>query len=119
MPFAYLVVCPEHEPLSDGTAAYEQVTDYHPPSWFAYEVSGFTNILGRFVHGARGSWTFSPTEQGGTLIDWTYGFQPKRFRSLATRLLIAPIWRPYMRQALATTVREVHRRSGETSSHRR
>jgi Polyketide cyclase / dehydrase and lipid transport len=101
--------------LSDGTATFEQVTDYNPPSGFAYEVSGFTNILGRFVHGARGSWTFSPTAQGGTLIEWTYGFRPKRFRSLATRLLIVPIWRPYMRRALAATVREVHRRSNASN----
>lgn len=100
--------------LSDGTTAHEQITDYNPPSDFAYEVNAFTNIMNRFVHGARGSWTFTPTGDGGTAIEWTYAFQPRRFRTLAVRLLIAPLWRPYMRRALAATVREVHRHAGLT-----
>lgn len=78
-------------------------------------VSGFTNILGRFVHGARGSWEFTRTQDGRTLIEWTYAFRPKRMRALATRLLIAPIWRPYMRRALARTVGEVHRHALATA----
>jgi hypothetical protein len=101
--------------LSDGTTAFERVTDYDPPSYFAYEVSGFTNILGRLVHGARGSWTFTPKADRETVIEWTYAFRPKRFRRLATRLLIAPMWRPYMRRALAATVREIHRQADEVS----
>jgi hypothetical protein len=66
------------------------------------------------VHGARGPCTFTPTGDGGTAIEWTYAFRPRRFRALAVRLLIAPLWRPYMRRALAATVREVHRQAGLT-----
>jgi hypothetical protein len=95
--------------LSDGTTAFEQITAYSPPDFFAYEVSGFTNILGRFVHGAAGSWHFARTDGGETHIEWTYAFRPKRFRILPARLLIAPAWRLYMRRALAATIREVHR----------
>lgn len=104
--------------LSDGTSAYEEVTHRVPPTYFAYEVSGFTNILGRFVHGARGSWTFTPTADGGTAIEWTYAFRPRRLRTLAVRLLIVPMWRAYMRRALRATVREVHSSAGRDVSGR-
>jgi hypothetical protein len=66
--------------------------------------------LSFFIHGARGTWQFTPTDSRGTLIEWTHAFRPTRFRNLATRLLIAPLWRPYMRQALAATVREINRK---------
>lgn len=97
--------------LSDGTTAFEQITAYSPPDSFAYAVSGFTNILCRFVHGATGSWDYTRTADGGTRIEWTYAFQPKRLRFLPVRLLIAPAWRLYMRRVLAATIREVHRQT--------
>jgi hypothetical protein len=95
--------------LSDGTAAFELITQYEPHSHFAYEVSGFTNALGRFVTGARGSWTFEPTADGGTAIEWTYAFRSRRLRRTLVRLVIAPVWRLYMRRALDATVRELRR----------
>ncbi len=95
--------------LSDGTTAFEQVTRYEPGSYFAYEVSGFTNALGRFVIGARGSWTFDPTADGGAAIEWTYAFRPRRLRRTLVRLVIAPVWRLYMRRVLEATVRELRR----------
>lgn len=95
--------------LSDGTTAHEEITDNRPPSYFAYEVSGFTNILGRFVTGARGEWTFIPASDGGTVITWTYTFRPLERRTAAVRLLIAPLWAIYMRRALAATVKELQR----------
>jgi hypothetical protein len=104
--------------LSDGTTTFEQVTDYRPPSWFAYEVSGFTNVLGRFVTGARGTWAFAPATNGGTAITWTYAFRLRRFRGAAVRLLIAPVWRLYMRRALDVTVREVQRSRQTTTQSR-
>ncbi|WP_189240758.1 SRPBCC family protein [Planomonospora parontospora] len=93
--------------LSDGTSAYEQITAYDQPTGFAYEVSGFTNVLNRFVVGARGSWVFTPAPGGGTAIEWTYAFRPRPFRGLAVRFFLAPLWRPYMRRALAAAVREI------------
>ena len=100
--------------LSDGTSAYEEVTERVAPTSFAYEVSGFTNILGGFVHGARGSWTFTPTADGGTAIEWTYAFRPRRRRTLAVRMLIVPMWRAYMRRALRATVRDVESNADAT-----
>jgi hypothetical protein len=94
--------------LSDGTTAFEHVVDYRPSSSFTYEVSGFTNALGRLVTGARGGWRFGPAADGGTAIEWTYAFRPRRFCAAAVRFLIAPVWRLYMRRALAATVREIH-----------
>lgn len=98
--------------LSDGTAAYEQITAWHPPWYFEYEVSGFTNMLRLLVSGARGDWKFTPATTGGTVITWTYSFRPLRFRKTAVRLLIVPLWRVYMRQAVARTVAEVEREAG-------
>jgi hypothetical protein len=95
--------------LSDGTTAFEQVTEYEPPSSFAYEVSGFTNVLGRFVAGARGDWRFTPTAEGGSAIAWTYAFRPLPRRRPIVRLVIAPLWRLYMRRGLEATVREIER----------
>jgi hypothetical protein len=94
--------------LSDGTASFERITEYEPHSRFSYDVS-FTNILDRLVTGAHGSWTFEPTADGGTVINWTYAFRPRRLRGALVRLLIAPVWRLYMRRALDATVREIGR----------
>lgn len=102
--------------LTDGTTAFERITACSPPDSFAYEISGFTNILGRFVHGAVGSWDLTREDDAGTRIEWTYALRPKRLRTLPVRLLIAPFWRLYMRRALAATIREVHRRTGATTA---
>jgi hypothetical protein len=58
---------------------------------------------------------FTPTGDGGTNIEWTHAFRPARRRTLAVRLLIAPVWRSYMRRALAATVRELHKSRVTTS----
>ena len=63
--------------LSDQTTANETLTEYTVGHSFAYEVTGFTNILGRLVEGVRGEWTFTPE---GTVIRWTYEFKPRRGR---------------------------------------
>ncbi len=98
--------------LSDGTASFEQITEYEPHSRFSYEVS-FTNILDRLVTGSHGSWTFKPTADGSTVIEWTYAFRPRRLRGALVRLVIAPVWRLYMRRALDATVREIRRHVAE------
>jgi hypothetical protein len=95
--------------FSDGTAAFEQLTDYVPFSYFAYDLSGFTNILGRLVTGAHGGWQFAPIGGGGTAVTWTYTFLPLRLRYALVRFGVAPIWRLYMRRALVESVREVER----------
>lgn len=96
--------------FADGKGAFERITAYNPPTYFDYDVSKFTNVLGRLVHGAHGSWTFSSgksADRETTLIEWTYAFNPRPLRGPIVRLAIAPIWRRYMRRALALTVREV------------
>ena len=81
--------------LSDGTTATEALTEYTPGHSFAYEVTDFTNLLGRIAHGVRGEWTFTP-DGAGTLIRWTYEFKPKGGRRLLLRYGLAPLWRRYM-----------------------
>jgi len=85
--------------LSDGSTATETLTEYTAAHSFAYELTDFTNILGRITYGVRGEWTFTP-DHGGTIIRWTYEFKPKRGRRLLLRLGLAPLWRRYMQAAV-------------------
>ena len=82
--------------LTDGSTAMEKLTEYTEPSSFAYELTGFTNILRHLVVGVRGEWTFSP-DATGTLIRWTYEFKPLPRRILLVRRVLGPLWRNYMR----------------------
>jgi hypothetical protein len=77
------------------TSASETLTEYTVGHSFAYEVTEFTNILGRLVEGVRGEWTFTPDGEG-TVIRWTYEFKPLRGRYFLVRCGLAPLWRRYM-----------------------
>jgi len=85
--------------LSDGSTATETLTEYTAAHSFAYELTDFTNVLGRLTHVVQGEWTFTP-DHGGTMIRWTYAFKPKRGRRLLLRLGLAPLWRRYMQAAV-------------------
>jgi hypothetical protein len=85
--------------LSDGATAKETLTEYTVGHSFAYEVTSFTNILGRLVEGVRGEWTFTPDGEG-SLIRWTYEFKPRRGRYLLVRRGLAPLWRHYMQAGI-------------------
>ncbi len=105
--------------LGDGTSAFEELTAWHAPWYFEYEVSRFTHpLLRSLVSGARGDWKFTPVTAGGTQITWTYSFRPLRYRKTAVRLLIAPLWRGYMRRALERCVDEVERQAPDGAQSR-
>lgn len=89
--------------LTDGSTAVETLVEYTDATSFAYELVGFTNILGRLAHGVRGEWTFTP-DGPGTLVRWTYEFKPRPGRTLIVRHFLAPLWSRYMRSAIADTV---------------
>jgi Polyketide cyclase / dehydrase and lipid transport len=96
--------------LSDGSTATEKLTEYSPGQSFAYEVTGFTNIvLRRLVYGVRGEWTFTP-DGSGTVIRWTYEFKPLCRRYWLVRYVLAPLWRHYMQAGVeaAAHVAEDH-----------
>jgi hypothetical protein len=90
--------------LSDGSTATETLTEYAPGHSFAYELTDFTNALGRLIIGVRGEWTFTP-DRDGTVIRWTYEFKPRPLCRSLIRLALAPLWRPYMRAALEAAAR--------------
>ena len=94
--------------LTDRSTAREVLTEYTPPHSFAYEITGFTNILRVLVDGVRGEWTFTP-DGSGTLIRWCYEFKARPGATRLVRTAIAAPWRLYMRQALhlATRVAEL------------
>jgi len=76
---------------------------YTPGHSFAYEVTGFTNlVLRRLVYGVRGEWTFTP-DGNGTVIRWTYEFKPLRRRYWLVRHMLAPLWRHYMQAGVESS----------------
>jgi polyketide cyclase/dehydrase/lipid transport protein len=83
--------------LADGNTAQEEVTACEYSRYFAYRVSGFTNVLRFFTHEARGQWWFEDAGDS-TKIKWTYTFNAQ---SPLRKLLLVPIvkvlWNGYMR----------------------
>jgi Polyketide cyclase / dehydrase and lipid transport len=95
--------------LTDGSTAVERLTQYTPPSSFAYEVTGFTNaLLRRLIEGVRGEWTFTP-DGDGTLIRWTYEFKPLPRRLFLLRRVVAPLWKQYMQAGVQGSARAAER----------
>lgn len=95
-----------HLDLTDGSTGTEVLTEYHLGYSFAYEVTGFTNPLGRIVVGVRGEWTFT-ADGDGTLVRWTYEFKPRRYGYGLVRFGLATPWRGYMRASLARIIAAV------------
>jgi hypothetical protein len=92
--------------FDDGSQVDEQLTEYEEGSSFAYQLTGFTNVLSRLAAGVRGEWNFNPDGQG-TLIRWTYEFKPLPGRRWILAGPFAPLWRRYMLAALRRCVRAV------------
>jgi hypothetical protein len=95
--------------LSDGSTASETLTEYVPGQSFAYELTDFTNLLGRLVFGVRGEWTFTP-DRNGTMIRWTYEFKPRPGWLMVIRWGLAPLWRGYMKSAVKAAARAAEER---------
>lgn len=91
--------------LSDGSVLQERLTALDRPHRFAYDIGGFTGVLGRLVSAARGEWDFLDTGTSATVIAWRYAF-------VATSPLLAPLlwlfvrlaWVGYMRRVLQAAV---------------
>lgn len=94
--------------LSDGTTAFERLTEYTAPHSFAYEITDFTNALKRVVTGVRGEWTFTP-DGAGTLIRWTYEFKPLPGRRFLLKNILAPLWRRYMIEGIEGSAKTAER----------
>jgi polyketide cyclase/dehydrase/lipid transport protein len=92
--------------FDDGSQADEQLTEYTEGVSFAYQLTGFTNVLARLAAGVRGEWNFNP-DGAGTVIRWTYEFQPLPGRRWILAGPFAPLWRRYMTAALARCVQVV------------
>ncbi|GLP78438.1 hypothetical protein TUM20983_55480 [Mycobacterium antarcticum] len=89
--------------FTDGSQANEQMTEYTAGTSFAYQLTGFTNMLSKLAVGVRGEWTFTP-DGNGTLIRWSYEFKPLPGRRWIIARPFKPLWRRYMAAALARSV---------------
>ena len=85
--------------LDDGTQAEERLTEYVEGTSFAYQLTGFTNVLARLTEGVRGEWNFNP-DGSGTLVRWAYEFLPRPGRWWILAGPFMPLWRRYMRDTL-------------------
>jgi hypothetical protein len=85
--------------FTDGSRVTEALTEYVEGHGFAYELTGFTNVLARLAAGVRGEFSFLP-DGTGTTIRWTYEFKPLRGRRWILAGPFTPLWRRYMQRAL-------------------
>jgi hypothetical protein len=95
--------------LSDESTATERLIEYTAGHSFGYELTEFTNILRRLIHGVRGEWTFTP-DASGTVVRWTYEFKPLRGRYFLVRGGLAPLWRRYMQTGVEAAARVAEER---------
>jgi hypothetical protein len=101
--------------FDDGSQADEQLTEYTQGSSFAYQLTGFSNVLSRLAVGVRGEWNFNPDGEG-TLIRWTYEFKPLPGRRWFLAGPFAPLWRRYMAAALKRCIQAVEADGARPSS---
>ena len=68
------------------------------PERFAYRVDRFTNILGRLVTHASGTWVFARGPDGSAFT-WTYAFHPRnRLTRPPMRVFVRTPWSGFMAQ---------------------
>lgn len=105
-------VGPRRNPqFDDGSQVDEQLTEYTAGAGFAYQLTGFTNVLSRLAAGARGEFNVNP-DGDGTLIRWTYEFKALPARRWILAGPFAPLWRRYMVAALSRCVQVIEAEAG-------
>lgn len=97
--------------FDDGSQVDEQLTEYTAGSSFAYQLTGFTNVLSRLAVGVRGEFNVNP-DGDGTLIRWTYEFKALPGRRWILAGPFAPLWRRYMVAALSRCVQVIEAEAG-------
>ena len=92
--------------LADGGTVTETMIEWTPGSSFAYELVGFTDVFGRFVHGLRGEWSAAP-DGDGSILRWTWEFAPLPFRRGRMAWVVGPLWRRYSQRMITTVTAEI------------
>lgn len=92
--------------LADGGTVAETIVEWTPGSSFAYELVGFTDVFGRFVHGLRGEWSAAP-DGDGSILRWTWEFAPLPFRRGLMAWVVGPLWRRYSQRMITTVTAEI------------
>lgn len=94
--------------LADGGSVTETIVEVDGERGFAYELTRFTDVFDRLVHGVRGDWCFGP-DGTGSIVRWTWEFAPRPGRRLLMHLVVGPLWRVYMQRMITSAVRELSR----------
>lgn len=105
--------------LGDGTSVHEEITlsdpsGGHPPAngraRFGYRVSGFTGPMARLAREARGEWLFEEIAPGRIRIVWIYACEAANpLARLPLSLVVATIWKAYMKEGLENLRRTAER----------
>jgi uncharacterized protein YndB with AHSA1/START domain len=96
--------------LQGGGRLHEQITEFQPPTRFAYQIDAFERTpLRALASRGFGSWTL--TDLGGrTRVDWTYTFEPRGCaRGVVLAAFLHTFYRGFMRQALRIMTSELYR----------
>ena len=92
--------------LADGGTVTETMVEYTAGTGYAYELTGFTDVFGRLVHGVRGEWSVSP-DGDGSIARWTWEFAPLPLRRTLMALVVVPLWQLYMRRMITAVTAAV------------
>jgi hypothetical protein len=93
--------------MSDASRFREQLV-VADGARLSYRLSGLTGLLGLLVSGGRADWRLAPYG-AGTVVDWTYSFDPRPGRRPVVALVIALWWRRYMQRVMPAVVATLDR----------
>jgi len=96
--------------FTDGGTATETMTAFTPGVRFAYDLRGFTDVFGRLVAGVRGEWT-ATADPNGSVVRWTWTFEPRRGARLLMAGVVVPLYRRYMRRVVDAHVALIESRT--------
>jgi hypothetical protein len=101
--------------FSDGTTAFEEITNSDPPNSVCYRVCNLTSIFRYLVREGNARFTFSELQYGGTQIDWQYTFIGHNLLAiLILQPLVSILWRGFMKSGLSRAI-QIYKQEREVS----
>lgn len=90
--------------MSDGHFVLERVLS-NAPEKFEYQIWGLTNAAGKNVDHIHGIQAFSPLDEGGTRLTWSYRVKPNAgFKKPFVQRFVNQDVTPFLTQAVENTV---------------
>lgn len=93
--------------FSDATTVREELVVFEPGSTYAYNITGFRNVLRHLLTGMRSEWRFTEHAHGATQVELEFALLPLPGRAVVVRAIFAPSWRRYLRRILNRTIAQI------------